>query len=406
MLLKSFRQAAAPLAVMIAIPALAPRVARAHATEFSARQGDIVGDLRAPAEGVSAGDETAFSILVMRVPPPDPSNKDALPFLFGAGLPCKTVSCRISMPAMAGMPQIAPTLTPSKTAGVYNFTATFPHGGQYRFDVAATPADGGAPIALRYDVAVGDALDPSAAPYRLVVSAKPARPRAGQSVTMALSVVDSRTGQRITDFETVHEKKMHFIMVRDDLGDFSHEHPVLQPDGTFTHTTTFPTSGTWRLYADMAPKNAGAQLATASIDVSGPAPSPFTLTAPAPPVSKGAPLAAAQDDEIQATLSAPLLAARQDANLTVQLTDKLGAPVTQLEPWLGAPAHMVLISQRSHAFVHSHPADWGAGDQARAQLHFVLRLPESGLYRGWLQFQRAGVLHTLPFTVRVAPHPI
>ncbi|MEO7717545.1 MAG: hypothetical protein ABIY70_15200 [Capsulimonas sp.] len=383
-----------------------PRAAHAHATEFTARQGDIVGDLRAPAEGVSAGDETAFSLLVMRVPPTDPNNKGALPFLFGAGLPCKAASCRITMPAMAGMPQIAPTLTPSKTAGVYNFTATFPHGGQYRFDIAATPADGGKPITLQYNVAVGDALDPNSAPYRLVVSAKPAHPRAGQTVTMTLSVVNSQTNKQVTDFDTVHEKKMHFILVRDDLGDFSHEHPVLQSDGTFTHTTNFPTSGTWLLYADMAPHNAGTQVASTSIDVSGPAPTTFMLIAPPPPLSKSPRLAIVRDTEIQAALSAPLLAARQDASLLVSLTDLQGNPIADVEPWLGAPAHMVLISQKNHAFVHSHPADWAGDDKARGLLRFVLRLPESGLYRGWLQFQRAGVLHTIPFTVSVAPHPI
>ena len=400
------RRGAAFFALASALALGLPQIARAHATEFTARQGDFVGDLRAPAEGISAGDETAFAVLVMRTPPPDPNNKNALPFLFGAGVPCKSVSCQISMPAMAGMPLIAPTLTSAKTAGFYRFTATFPHGGQYRLEFLATPADGTAPITLRYDVAVGDALDPSAAPYHLVVDAVPAHPRAGKPVRMVLSVVDSRSGKRVTDFETVHEKKMHFILVRDDLGAFSHEHPVPQSDGTFTHTTTFPTGGAWRLYADMAPLNAGAQVATASIDVLGPTPPPFTLTPPPPPASKDAPLTTAEDADVRIALSAPLLAARQDASLIVALTDMRGNPVTDTEPWLGAPAHMVLISQRSHAFVHSHPADWSGDDKAHGLLRFVLRLPESGLYRGWLQFQRAGALHTIPFTLKVAPHPI
>jgi hypothetical protein len=44
-------------------------------------------------------------------------------------------------------------------------------------------------------------------------------------------------------------------------------------------------------------------------------------------------------------------------------------------------------------FVHSHPADDRSMD-------FLARFPKPGMYRGWLQFQRAGRIETAEFTFR------
>ena len=48
-------------------------------------------------------------------------------------------------------------------------------------------------------------------------------------------------------------------------------------------------------------------------------------------------------------------------------------------------------------FVHSHPAD---DVPSPGRLQFLARLPKPGLYRGWLQFQRAGKVETTELTLR------
>src|SRR5205807_5076875 len=80
------------------------------------------------------------------------------------------------------------------------------------------------------------------------------------------------TKQPVTDFDTVHERQIHFMVVSADMRHFAHEHPVLGPDGRFTLRYAFPTGGEYRLFADVAPKGAGSQILMQPVRVNGPAP--------------------------------------------------------------------------------------------------------------------------------------
>src|SRR4029453_12462949 len=74
-----------------------------------------------------------------------------------------------------------------------------------------------------------------------------------------------------------------------------------------------------------------------------------------------------------------------------------GKPVTDLEPFLGAAGHLVMISQDHGAYVHSHPLVSGTGPRIEFKATFV----RTGLYRAWGQFQRHGRVLTAPFVVGV-----
>ena len=51
---------------------------------------------------------------------------------------------------------------------------------------------------------------------------------------------DAQTGDVVRQFEIVHEKRLHLVMVSDDLTFFAHEHPVLGDDGRFRPELDFP----------------------------------------------------------------------------------------------------------------------------------------------------------------------
>lgn len=70
-------------------------------------------------------------------------------------------------------------------------------------------------------------------------------------------------------------------------------------------------------------------------------------------------------------------------------------PAESFENYLGAKAHVVVISADTEDYLHVHP-DVAAG---KLDLHATFTKP--GLYRGWLQFQTNGKVHTADFVVNV-----
>ena len=72
--------------------------------------------------------------------------------------------------------------------------------------------------------------------------------------------------------------------------------------------------------------------------------------------------------------------------------------MTDLEPYLGAPGHLVIASADLGDIVHSHPADVSSRGPAVA---FEAVFPRAGLYKLWLRVQRAGRVETLTFVIAV-----
>ena len=121
------------------------------------------------------------------------------------------------------------------------------------------------------------------------------------------------------------------------------------------------------------------------------------------------------------------LRAGQEAMLDFAVTDgRTNEPVTDLEPYLGALAHFVIVSEDGAEFLHAHPMQkmdlraahaHGAPERHEAMPHTHggrmmsaaapevsahTSFPRAGLYKIWAQFQRGGRVITVPFVVRVA----
>ena len=88
---------------------------------------------------------------------------------------------------------------------------------------------------------------------KLMVQTDPAAVKAGQPTTLRLMSHDAG-GVMIKDFEVVHEKKVHLIIVREELDQFAHIHPdEMDSAGNIIASFTFPSGGKYRLYADYKP---------------------------------------------------------------------------------------------------------------------------------------------------------
>lgn len=227
---------------------------------------------------------------------------------------------------------------------------------------------------------------------------------AGKPVSLLFTLKDPR-GMAVKEVEVVHEMPLHLLMVSKDLSWYAHEHPALQPDGTFTFTWTFPAGGEYTLFHDFTPKDVGMQVVPVTLKVDG---------APAAAVA----LKADNDkpktvDGYAVTLDTGGPVKTGGATRMAYTITKDGKPVNDLAPYLGAMGHLVIISQDLKEFVHSHPHEHADGDHDHAKqghtdmkggprVDFEARFKAPGIYKGWAQFQHNGKVITVPFTFNVA----
>jgi Cu+-exporting ATPase len=245
-------------------------------------------------------------------------------------------------------------------------------------------------------------VDPVSAGLRVEWANAPADPTPGQPVTLRYRVIDATSGLAVTDLPLDHERPMHLIVVSRDLGTFQHIHPELVGDA-YAVTTTLPT-GAYTLYSefqrdgrtvlDQRPLTVGAATATG----------PVGLAQDLTPKTVG---------DVTVALTAPqAIQAGQAATFTFALTAN-GQPVTDLIQYLGADAHVAVVSADSSRFAHTHGETVGAaGGHADNEAHaaggtvgpdiaFTHTFATPGLYKVWGQFQRGGTVITVPFVVEV-----
>jgi hypothetical protein len=239
--------------------------------------------------------------------------------------------------------------------------------------------------------------------FVLDVTTMPAAPRAGQPVTLRFTVRRSEGGEIVRDFSEIHERLFHLFVVGDDLEYFAHIHPERMTDGSLEVTTTLPRSGRYQLYADFVPQGGTPQFVTRTLYTAGAANDPadrhLDLAIDDRPQQAGRSVA-----ELQLPPGLGLAAGELQA-FRLHLRDaSSSAPVTDLEPYLGAPAHLLAVSADLMDAFHGHPAvDYSSAHGP--DIVFEAVFPRAGVYRLWVQFQRHGQLETVRFAVPVAVPP-
>lgn len=208
--------------------------------------------------------------------------------------------------------------------------------------------------------------------------------RDGQALAgLELAVREPGTGTLVTKFVELHEKTLHLFVVSRDLRYFAHVHPEQRPDGTFSLSHSLP-AGRYMLIADFLPSGGTVQMVQKAIIVSG-----------------GRRRSEARDESngLRVRLETEELAAGRHARLSFTVEEAAsGQPVTDLEPYLGAPAHMLMVRSDLSDAVHAHPEELVSSGPA---VSFHPIVPAAGDYRIWIQFQRAGRVSTHAFDVTV-----
>lgn len=223
----------------------------------------------------------------------------------------------------------------------------------------------------------------------LMVQTEPAAPSTGAAVTLKLMIHDA-DGTMVSEFDIVHEKRVHLILVREGLDEFAHVHPDVDEQGNLTVTHEFAKAGKYHLFADYKPAGKAASVARAEIVVSGePSPPPaLAVSAPGQVVAEG----------LQAQIELQDVNAGEEAEIRFRLADETGQPIEDLQPYLGARGHLVVLSADGKQYVHAHPlSEHSAANEVVFKSHF----PGIGLYKGWAQFQQKDNVLTIPFVLQV-----
>jgi len=197
--------------------------------------------------------------------------------------------------------------------------------------------------------------------------------------------IDGPDGRPVTGFSPHMDKLLHLIVVRRDLGGFQHLHPTMAPDGAWTQPLTLPGPGSYRAYMQFVTDT---RELTLGVDLAAPGdyqPQPLPAVA-----------AVAEVDGFEVAMAGTPRAG-QDHTATFHIT-RGGAPVTALQPYLGAMGHLTALRVGDMAFLHIHPRIRpGTGPD----VVFSLSSPPAGTYRVYFQFQVDGVVHTAEFTVPI-----
>jgi Heavy metal binding domain len=227
--------------------------------------------------------------------------------------------------------------------------------------------------------------------YPLDITFKPPVFRAGEKVQIHFRMSDPVTGKTVNHYEIVHEKLFHMFLVSQDLQYFVHDHPVLQPDGTFDYLETFPKPGMYRILADFYPSGGTPQLVPKTVVVPGAPGQEVSLVLPNPKPELGVSHCTNLDVELTMDPPTPIV------GLKTLLFFKL-SPADGIEKYIGAWAHMLAVSDDLIDLIHDHPfiADGGP------QLQFNIIFPRARTYKIWVQFQRKGVVNTASFTLPVS----
>ena len=304
------------------------------------------------------------------------------------------------------------------------------------------------------------AMAPHTHATKLAFSSTPAAIVPGKPATWTLQITDAKSGANVNDFEIDMTKKMHLIVVKNDLSWFNHIHPQFEGDGKFVVTTTLPTPGTYKLYADYTVRGVGHEIPQFEFATAGQTVKAANVTlVPSkmdgmwmvghfnshpegePEVTGGKPYEVAL-----MPMPTPIVAG-QDAMLHFQVRTEKGVPVKDLQPYLGAMGHCVILSNDTNSYLHSHPlgadgkmegmdhsmgamkmGDGKMGDDEMGGMKmdapkvadaktgaikldkpmsggpdvmFHTNFPRAGLYKVWGQFQHQDHIITAAFVVNV-----
>ncbi|MEJ7609247.1 MAG: hypothetical protein WKF37_23985 [Bryobacteraceae bacterium] len=227
----------------------------------------------------------------------------------------------------------------------------------------------------------------------------------GQRSGLIFTVFDPNKKQ-VTEFDIVHERSFHLFIISQDLKVYQHIHPLQQPDGSLVVDTVLPQPGNYHIICDFSPTAGFPQVLRRHLRTSG-------VQLPLQPVQARIIPDRVLTKSVNGTrfeliLDPAVAVAGALRGLTAGTDESTGKPVEDLQPYLGAWGHTVIMSEDATDYLHSHPTvnvrkrEDGQRIRSPVEVSFNTFFSRAGRYRIWSQFQRRDTLATVSFDVEVA----
>jgi hypothetical protein len=223
-------------------------------------------------------------------------------------------------------------------------------------------------------------------------------PAVGQPVNFVLTM-HTASGKPIApeDLLVAHTKKLHLMVIDPTITDYQHIHPEPgRHPGEWNFSVTPARAGLYRVFADFTPVATGRSLyGVAEFTVPG---------AVAEVVRSNNTTYDAGDLHFELEITQPIRA-RKPLDLRFHVTRGKGEPI-QLQPVMGAYAHLVAFDEARSGFAHLHPSQIDTSqplDPTHPELDFKITIPQAGRYVVWSQIRVEGQQIFAPFWMDVLP---
>ncbi|MGB7160064.1 MAG: hypothetical protein WBD40_18500 [Tepidisphaeraceae bacterium] len=179
----------------------------------------------------------------------------------------------------------------------------------------------------------------------------PLTPGQPARVTVRLARIDGSPVRDATDLIVMHTQRVHLLIVDRSLLDYHHEHPTpTQTPGEYTFTFTPRRPGPYRVWADVVPVASAVQeFVVADIPGQGDGEELADRETRLSDVVDGLRY------ELKLDTKGQPLRVGEEVLGRVTVTDRDGKPFNQLEPVMGAFAHLVGFVEDYRTVVHLHP---------------------------------------------------
>lgn len=225
--------------------------------------------------------------------------------------------------------------------------------------------------------------------------------------------------------EIEHDRPLHMFVVSQDLSDFQHVHPDVQPNGTLEVPLQLNKTGPYHWFVQFKPKGQSTQTLRSMFQVQGQGVIPYH--------------AAYQPFQADNHLSKHVgnyrfsisnLPTRQqpEGMFRIDISDRQGQPVQHIKPHLGAAGHCLILSQDLAQFIHTHPMEMPQASSSPMSAHhsapdkplahhpqqaskptgnsqhypspiaFHTRIEKPGPYKLWVQFNIDDKIHTVDWS--------
>jgi hypothetical protein len=231
------------------------------------------------------------------------------------------------------------------------------------------------------------------------ISLQPATPlQAGKTSQVHLTLNDIANGKPLSfdNLKESHTKKLHLLIVDPSLSDYHHIHPSADKKaGNFVFDFLPKKNDSYRVWADVIPVSTGKQ-EYVQTDIGKAAPNKAVIDKTVSLVSivEGYTFTLALDGELKA----------ESAVMGNIVITKNGKSFTQLEPIMGAFAHVVGFNEDYKSIMHIHPMGkepTSDAERGGPKLEFHIEPKKAGFTKLFAQVKIDGKEIFAPFGVTV-----